>query len=39
MVLASVSEAALMIARSDDPKAALEAGEAAVATLLDRLAN
>jgi AcrR family transcriptional regulator len=38
MVLASVNEAALMIARSDDPKAALAEGEAAVETLLQRLA-
>lgn len=39
MVLASVNEAALMIARADDPKAALAAGQAAVDTLLDRLAG
>jgi AcrR family transcriptional regulator len=37
MVLASVTEAALMIARSDEPKAALKSGQAAVDTLLDRL--
>jgi AcrR family transcriptional regulator len=37
MVLASVNEAALLIARADDPKAALKAGQAAVDTLLDRL--
>jgi AcrR family transcriptional regulator len=39
MVLASVTEAALMIARSDEPKAALKEGQAAVDTLLDRLAG
>jgi AcrR family transcriptional regulator len=38
MVLASVNEAALMIARADDPREALAAGQAAVDTLLDRLA-
>jgi AcrR family transcriptional regulator len=38
MVLASVNEAALLIARSDDPDAALVIGRAAVDTLLDRLA-
>ena len=37
MVLASVSEAALMIAESDDPEAAFESGQAAVDTLLERL--
>ena len=37
MVLASVSEAALLIARADDPRAALAKGQAAVDTLLDRL--
>jgi AcrR family transcriptional regulator len=37
MVLAAVSEAALMIARADDPKAALAAGQSAVDLLLDRL--
>jgi AcrR family transcriptional regulator len=37
MVLAAVSEAALLIARADDPRAALEAGQAALDTLLDRL--
>ena len=37
MVLASVNEAALMIARAEDPEAALAAGQAAVDTLLDRL--
>jgi hypothetical protein len=37
MVLASVNEAALMIARADDARAALEAGQAAMDTLLDRL--
>lgn len=39
MVLASVNEAALMIARSADPRAALADGEAAVDTLLDRLVD
>ena len=39
MVLASVNEAALLIARSDDPEAARAAGQAAVDTLLDRLAG
>lgn len=38
MVLASVNEAALLIARSEDPEAALAIGQAAVDTLLDRLA-
>ena len=37
MVLASVSEAALMIAEADDPEAAFDAGQAAVDTLLTRL--
>lgn len=37
MLLASVNEAALMIARADDPDAALAAGKAAVDILLDRL--
>jgi AcrR family transcriptional regulator len=37
MVLASVNEAALMIAGADDPRAALEKGQAAVDTLIDRL--
>jgi AcrR family transcriptional regulator len=37
MLLAAVNEAALMIARAEDPKAALAAGQAAVDTLLDRL--
>jgi AcrR family transcriptional regulator len=37
MVLASVTEAALMIARADDPTAAREAGQRAVDTLLTRL--
>lgn len=39
MVLAAVNEAALMIARADDPEAALAAGQAAVDTLLDRLTD
>ena len=39
MVLASVNEAALMIARAKKPKAALAEGEAAVETLLSRLAD
>jgi AcrR family transcriptional regulator len=37
MVLASVNEAALMIARADDPDAALGAGQAAVDVLIGRL--
>jgi len=37
MLLAALSEAALLIARADDPKAALAAGQAALETLLDRL--
>ena len=37
MVLASVNEAALLIARADDPGAALASGRAAVDTLLTRL--
>jgi AcrR family transcriptional regulator len=37
MVLAAVTEAALMIARADDPQAAREAGQRAVDTLLTRL--
>ena len=37
MVLAAVSEAALLIARAKDPTATLAVGEAAVGTLLDRL--
>ncbi|MGH2714634.1 MAG: TetR/AcrR family transcriptional regulator [Thermoleophilaceae bacterium] len=37
MLLAAVSEAALMIARADDPRAALAKGQAAVDILLDRL--
>ena len=37
MVLASVNEAALLIARADDPEAALASGRAAVDTLLTRL--
>ena len=39
MVLASVNEAALLIARADDPEAALAKGRAAVETLLDRLVD
>ena len=39
MMLASVNEAALMIARADDPKAALASGLDAVDLLLDRLAG
>jgi AcrR family transcriptional regulator len=39
MVLAAVSEAALMIARADDPTAALRTGEDAVDLLLTRLAR
>jgi hypothetical protein len=37
IVLAAVSEVALMIARAADPAAALSAGESAVAEFLDRL--
>jgi hypothetical protein len=37
MLLAAVSEAALLIAQSDDPEAALAAGQAAVDTLITRL--
>jgi AcrR family transcriptional regulator len=39
MLIAAVGEAALLIARSDDPEAALAAGQAAFDTLLDRLAG
>jgi AcrR family transcriptional regulator len=39
MVLASVNEAALLIAQSDEPKRALADGQAAVDTLLDRLVD
>lgn len=39
MVLAAVNEAALMIARSEEPKAALEAGKATVDMVLNRLAG
>jgi AcrR family transcriptional regulator len=37
IVLAAANEVALMIARADDPAAALTAGETAIAELLDRL--
>jgi len=37
IVLAAVNEAALMIARADDPAAALPVGERAIAEFLDRL--
>lgn len=37
MLLAAVNEAALLIARADDPREALLRGQAAVDTLLDRL--
>jgi AcrR family transcriptional regulator len=37
IVLAATNEVALMIARSDEPAAALSAGESAIAELLDRL--
>jgi AcrR family transcriptional regulator len=37
MVLAAVNEAALMIARAEDPEQALRQGREAVDTLLDRL--
>jgi hypothetical protein len=36
-VLATVYEVALMIARADDPPAALSAGESAVSEFLERL--
>lgn len=39
MLLASVNEAALLVARADDPEAALARGQAAVDTLLDRLVD
>jgi AcrR family transcriptional regulator len=39
MLLASVNEAALLIARADDPGAALARGQAAVDALLDRLVD
>jgi AcrR family transcriptional regulator len=37
MVLAAVSEAALLIARADHPRKALKTGQAALDTLIDRL--
>jgi AcrR family transcriptional regulator len=37
MVLAAVSEAALMVARADRPRAALKSAQATVATLIDGL--
>jgi AcrR family transcriptional regulator len=37
IVMAAVNEVALMIARADDPAAALTAGESAMAEFLDRL--
>jgi AcrR family transcriptional regulator len=37
MLLAAVSEAAILIARADDPAAAREAGQAALDVLIDRL--
>jgi AcrR family transcriptional regulator len=37
VVLAAINEVALLIARADDPAAALTAGESAVAEFLDRL--
>jgi hypothetical protein len=37
MLLAAVSEAALLIARSERPRAALKTGLAALDTLIDRL--
>ena len=39
MVLAAVAEAALLIARAEDPEAALSEGQAAVDTLLGRLVD
>jgi len=38
MLLAALSEAAILIARAEDPRAALAAGQDAVDTLVDRLA-
>jgi len=37
MLLAAVNEAALLIARAEDPQAALQTGQAAVDALIDRL--
>ena len=37
IVLAAANEVAMMIARADDPAAALSAGESAFAEFLDRL--
>jgi hypothetical protein len=37
IVLAAANEVAMMIARADDPAAALTAGESAFAEFLDRL--
>jgi hypothetical protein len=37
ILLAAVNEVAMMIARADDPAAALTAGQSAVAGFLDRL--
>jgi AcrR family transcriptional regulator len=39
MILASVNEAALLIARAEDPRQALELGKAAVDRLLDRIVH
>jgi len=39
MVLAAVNEAALFVARADDPRAALTVGRQAVDSLIDRLAT
>jgi AcrR family transcriptional regulator len=37
MLLGAINEAALLIARADDPREALDRGQAAVDTMLDRL--
>jgi hypothetical protein len=37
MLLAAVNEAALLIARAEEPQAALETGQGAVDALIDRL--
>jgi AcrR family transcriptional regulator len=39
MLLAAVNEAALLIARAEDPRAALETGQAAVDAVIDRLTD
>jgi hypothetical protein len=37
MLLAAVNEAARLVARAEDPRAALQTGQAAVSALIDRL--